>query len=115
MFDVTIDLPDSRQIIDDAPATKDIFIDNDLFSENDIEDDDMQIIENILKDINYGDILMQYTTPEKDIKIEQKTPETLNFKGILLPKRTKKSHRYFLQVKQSVKNIKKLDKRKMTD
>ena len=37
-----------------------------------------------------GDILMQYKPPEKDFKIEQKTPETLNFKDILLPKRKKK-------------------------
>ena len=36
------------------------------------------------------DILMQYKPPEKDFKIEQKTPETLNFKDILLPKRKKK-------------------------
>ena len=33
---------------------------------------------------------MQYTLPEKDIKIEQKAPETLNFKDVLLPKRKKK-------------------------
>ena len=98
MFDAVIDLPDSRQIIDDAPTTEDILIDDDLFSENDIEDDGKQIIDDILKDINYGDILMQYTPPEKDIKIEQKTPETLNFKDILLPKR--KNHHYFLRVKQ---------------
>ena len=77
MFDAVIDLPDSRQIIDDAPTTEDILIDDDLFSENDIEDDGKQIIDDILKDINYGDILMQYTPPKKDIKIEQKTPETL--------------------------------------
>ena len=37
-----------------------------------------------------GHILMQYKPPEKDFKIEQKTPETLNFKDILLPKRKKK-------------------------
>ena len=89
LFDAIIDLPDSMQIIDNAPITEDIFIDDDLFSENDIEDDDKQIIDNVLKDINYGDILMQYTPSEKDIKIEQKTPETLNFKDIFLPRRKK--------------------------
>ena len=86
-FDATIDLPNSRQIIDDAPTTEDIFIDDDLFSENNIEDDDKQIIDDISKDTNYGDILMQYTQLEKDIKIGQKAPETLNFKELLLPKR----------------------------
>ena len=43
-----------------------------MFSENEIEDDDKQIIDDILKDINHGEILMQYQPPEKDIKIEQK-------------------------------------------
>ena len=49
LFVAVIDLPDSRQIIDDAPTTEDIFIDDDLFSENDIEDDTNQIIDDILK------------------------------------------------------------------
>ena len=43
-----IDLPESRQIIDDAPKTEDIFIDINFFIENDIEDDDKNIIDNIL-------------------------------------------------------------------
>ena len=73
-----------------APTAEEIFIDDDLFSESDIEDDNRQIIDDILKDISYGDILMQYAPPEKDIKTEQKTPETLNFKDIVLPKRKKK-------------------------
>ena len=58
---------------------------------------------------------MQYTPSEKDIKIEHRTPETLDFIDILMIKRKKKNHHNFLQVKQSVKNIKKLDKRKMTN
>ena len=45
------------------------------------------------------DILMQYAPPEKDVKTEQKEK--------------RKNHRYFWQVKESVKNFKKLDKRKM--
>ena len=89
IFDVVIDLPDNRQIIDDRPTAEEIFIDDNLFSENDIEDDHKQIIDNILKDINYDDILMQYTQPQKNIKIEQKTRETLNLKDTLLPKKEK--------------------------
>ena len=114
LFDTIIDLPDSRQMIDDTPATIN-FIDYDLFSENAIEDHIKQIIDDILKDINYSDILMQYTPSEKDIKIEHRTPETLDFIDILMIKRKKKNHHNFLQVKQSVKNVKKLDKRKMTN
>ena len=34
--------------------------------------------------------MIQYTPPKKDIKMEQKTPKTLNFKDILLTKRKKK-------------------------
>ena len=69
LFDAVIDLHNSMQIIDDAPTTEDTFIDDNLFSEKDIEDDNRQIIDDILKDINYFDILMQYTPPEIDIKI----------------------------------------------
>ena len=85
-----IDLPDNRQIIDNKTTAEDIFIDHGLFHENGIEYDNMQIIDNILKVVNHSEILMQYTLPEKDIKIEQKAPETLNFKDVLLPKRKKK-------------------------
>ena len=56
LFDILIDLSDSRQIIDDAPTTEDIFIDDDLFSENDIEDDNNQIIDDILKYNNFDTI-----------------------------------------------------------
>ena len=45
MFDAVIDLPDSRQIIDDAPTTEDIFREDDLFFDKDIEDDSKQIID----------------------------------------------------------------------
>ena len=76
-----------------------------MLSENSIDDDNKQISDTILKDINYGDILMQYTPPEKDIKIEQKTPETLNLKTFYCHEEKIKNHRYFVQVKQSVKNI----------
>ena len=56
MFDPIIGFPDSRETIDNAPTTEDIFIDDDLCSENDIEDDNQQIIDNVLKNINYRDI-----------------------------------------------------------
>lgn len=65
-----IDLPGNRQIIDDAPTTEDIFIDDNLFSGEDIEDDSKQIIEVLLKDVIYGDILMKYVLPDTKIKVE---------------------------------------------
>ena len=51
LFVAVIDLPESRQIIDNAPKTEDIFIDSNFFIENDSEDDDKKIIDNF----NYGD------------------------------------------------------------
>ena len=51
LFVAVIDLPKSRQIIDNAPKTEDIFIDSNFFIENDSEDDDKKIIDNF----NYGD------------------------------------------------------------
>ena len=54
---------------------------------------------------------MQYTPPEKDIKIEQKTPETLNFKDILLPKRKKKKSS-LLSTSKAIKNPPKINKLK---
>lgn len=89
MFDAKIDLPDSRQIIDDVPTTVDIFIDEDLFSDEDIEDDSKQIIDNILKDINHIEILIQ-CEPTTTTTAIQKEPESLNSKDILLAKRKKK-------------------------
>ena len=73
LFDVVIDLLDSRQIIDDAPTAADIFTDDDLFSDEDIEDDNKQIIDHILKYINHSDILMQYepTTTTTTITIKK--------------------------------------------
>ena len=55
---------------------------------------------------------MQCTPPEKDITIEQKTPETLNLKTFYCREEKRKNHRYFVQVKQSVKNIKKIRQKK---
>ena len=54
---------------------------------------------------------MQYTPPEKDIKIEQKTPETLNFKDILLPKRKKKKSS-LLSTSKAIKKTPKINKLK---
>ena len=90
LFDTKIDLPDSRQIIDDVPTTVDIFIDEDLFSDEDIEDDSKQIIDNILKDINHIEILIQCEPTTTTTTTIQKEPESLNSKDILLAKRKKK-------------------------
>ena len=48
-FDAVIDLPDPRKIIDDARTAVCIFIDDNFLCENDIEVDDKQVIDHILK------------------------------------------------------------------
>ena len=48
-FDAVIDLPDPRKIIDDARTTVCIFIDDNFLCKNDIEVDDKQVIDHILK------------------------------------------------------------------
>ena len=55
---------------------------------------------------------MQYTLPEKDIKIEQKTPETLNFKDILLPKRKMKKSSLLSTSKATSKKYQKIRRKK---
>ena len=112
MFNAIVD---SRQIIDDASTTKDICIDDNLFSDEDIEDDSKQVISSILKDINHSEILIQYkpkittTTTTTTIKNE---PESFNFKDTSLTKKRKNS-RYLPRAELSIKSIKNLDKRKM--
>ena len=110
MFNAVVD---SRQIIDDASTTKDICIDDNLFSDEDIEDDSKQVIDSILKDINHSEILIQYkpkiTTTTTTIKNE---PESFNFKDTSLTKKRKNS-RYLPRAELFIKSIKNLDKRKM--
>ena len=93
-----IDLPDYNQIIDNGPTTEVIFIDDDLFSDEDIQDGSKQIIDDIFKDINQSEILMEYeltnattttTTTTTTTAIKQ-DPKSLNFKDVLLSKRKQK-------------------------
>ena len=55
---------------------------------------------------------MQYTPSEKDIKIEQGTPETLDFKDILLTKRKKKKSSQLSASKAISKKYKKIRQKK---
>ena len=50
--------------IDDAPVTKDIFIDDNLFRDTDIKDKDKQNIDDILQKVNHGDIRIAQTIVE---------------------------------------------------
>ena len=87
LFDAVVD---SRQITEDASTTKDICIDDNLFSDEDTEDGSKQVIDSILKDINHSEILIQYkpkittTTTTTTIKND---PESFNFKDTSLTKK----------------------------
>ena len=107
LFDILIDLSDSRQIIDDALTTEDIFVDADQFSDEDIEDDSKQIIDDILKDINHSEILMQY-----ELTTIKKEPKRLNFKDVLLPKRKKKKPSLFASSEAICKKYKEIRQKK---
>ena len=111
LFDAVVD---SRQIIDDASTTKDICIDDNLVSDEGTEDDSKEVIDNILKDINHSEILIQYkpkitTTTTTTIKND---PESFNFKDTSLTKKKRKNSRYLPRAELSIKSIKNLDKRK---
>ena len=109
MFNAVVD---SRQIIDDASITKDICIDDNLFSDEDIEDDSKQVIDSILKDINHSEILIQYKPKITTTTTIKNEPESFNFKDTSLTKKRKNS-RYLPRAELSIKSIKNLDKRKM--
>ena len=109
MFNAIVD---SRQIIDDASTTKDICIDDNLFSDEDIEDDSKQVISSILKDINHSEILIQYKPKITTTTTIKNEPESFNFKDTSLTKKRKNS-RYLPRAELSIKSIKNLDKRKM--
>ena len=109
MFNAVVD---SRQIIDDASTTKDICIDDNLFSDEDIEDDSKQVIDSILKDINHSEILIQYKPKITTTTTIKNEPESFNFKDISLTKKRKNS-RYLPRAELSIKSKKNLDKRKM--
>ena len=109
MFNAIVD---SRQIIDDASTTKDICIDDNLFSDEDIEDDSKQVIDSILKDINHSEILIQYKPKITTTTTIKNEPESFNFKDTSLTKKRKNS-RYLPRAELSIKSIKNLDKRKM--
>ena len=109
MFNAVVD---SRQIIDDASTTKDICIDDNLFSDEDIEDDSKQVIDSILKDINHSEILIQYKPKITTTTTIKNEPESFNFKDTSLTKKRKNS-RYLPRAELPIKSIKNLDKRKM--
>ena len=55
-MDAVVDLRPEKKDIDDVPLREDIFIDDDLFSDTGIKDEDKQIIDDILQHVNHGDI-----------------------------------------------------------
>lgn len=56
IFDEVVDLPPEKESIDKAPKTEDIFTDDNLFSDLNIKDNDKQYIDDLLQQVNHGDM-----------------------------------------------------------
>lgn len=56
IFDAVVDLPPEKESIDEAPKTEDIFTDDNLFSDLNIEDNNKQYIDDLLQQVNHGDM-----------------------------------------------------------
>ena len=85
MFDDVKDIPDSRQIIDDAPTTEDIFIDDELFSDTDTKDT-KNIVGVIKQEIDVNDILFDHVAIDTMPNVPPPPDPSYNFLDILLPK-----------------------------
>ena len=64
LFDGVVDLSPERVEIDDTPVTEDVFIDDNLFRDTDIKEKGKQNIDDILQEVNHGDIRIAQTIVE---------------------------------------------------
>ena len=97
------DIPDRRQEIDDIVKTKDIFINDDLFSDTDTRDI-CNLVDRIKSETDVNDVLLEHepvdTTPDTP-----PSPEPLlDFSDILL-KNNKRKNKTAKKIKQKYKNI----------
>ena len=69
LFDDVVDLSPERVEIDDTPVTEDIFIDDNLFRDTDIKKKGKQNTDDILQEVNDGDIRIAQTIVEIREKI----------------------------------------------
>ena len=69
LFDGVVDLSPERVEIDDTPVTEDIFIDYNLFRDTGIKEKGKQNTDDILQEVNHGDICIAQPIVETKEKI----------------------------------------------
>ena len=90
LFEDIQEIDDSRQKIDDAPKTEDIFIDDELFSDSD-KKDVKTLVDFINAEANVDDILFDYEPIDATPNVQLAPELTLTFSNILLPKNNGKT------------------------
>ena len=93
MLDDIKDIPDSRQIIDDAPTTEDIFIDDELFSGINTKDSVsfINLVDVITQETDVNDISFDHLPVDTTLNVPQPPDPSLDFLDILLPKKKEKN------------------------
>ena len=107
MFDDRKYIPDSRQIIDDAPTMEDIFVDDNLFSDTNTKDT-KNLVDVITQETDVNDSLFDYVAIDTTPNVLPPPDPSLNFSDILLPKNKGKN----VVAKKSAKSTKKWDKKR---
>ena len=109
LFDDVKDIPDSRQIIDDAPATEDIFIDDELFSDTDTKDT-KNLVDVITLETDVNDVSLDHVPIDTTPNVPPPPDPLLNFPDILLAKNKGKNTIAKKISKKHKKNRQKKDK-----
>ena len=110
------DIPDSRQIIDDAPTTEDISIDNELFSDTNTKDP-KNLIDIITQETDVTGILFDHVPIDTIPSVPRPPNPWLKFLDILLPKNkgknvvAKKISKKYKKIRQKKDKTKELTKK----
>ena len=97
------DIPDRRQEIDDIVKTKDIFINDDLFSDTDTRDT-CNLVDQIKSEADVNDVLLEHEPVDTTPDIPPSAEPLLDFSDILL-KSNKRKNKTAKKIIQKYKNI----------
>ena len=105
LFDDVKDIPDSRQIIDDAPTTGDIFIDDELFSDTNTKDT-KNLVDIITQEVDVNYILFDQVPIDTTPNVPPPPDLSLNFSDVF------KNKGKNTVAKKSAKSTKELEKKR---
>ena len=91
--------PDSRQKIDDAITTEDIFIDDDLFSDND-QQDILDFVDKIRSEIDTDNILFEHEPMDATPSVQLEPEPRFDFTDILFKESNKNKHRSVKKIRE---------------